>query len=289
MMRAASSPSRPIWWHGRMAAPEQARIVSALREEWSSIESLADGLSPEQWSWPAPLPGWDVRANLVHVFGTEAMLLGRTPMVQIDADAGEHVRNPIGAANEAWIAHYAGHESTELIAEFRSLTAERLEVLEAMSPNDWTEVGFTPAGQAPYGRFMQIRVFDCWMHEQDIRYAIRMPGHEFGLAVEVSLDEMSNAMGFVVGKRAGASAGESVTFDLAGATSRQIHVLQVDDRASVVDALDGPATARLTMPVISFSRIAGGRLDAPEHLENCRISGDDDLGRRVLENLAYTI
>jgi uncharacterized protein (TIGR03083 family) len=271
-----------------MAAPDQERIVSALREEWASINSLVEGLAPEQWAWPAPLPGWDVRANLVHVFGTEAMLLGRTPTAQVDADAVEHVRNAIGAANESWIASYAGEAPATLIEEFRTLTAERLAVLEAMSPAAWDEVGFTPAGQAPYGRFMQIRVFDCWMHEQDIRYAIRMPGHESGLAVEVTLDEMSNAMGFVVGKKVGAASGTAVTFDLTGATSRQIHV-HVGERATVVDELDGPATAILTMPVISFSRIAGGRLDAPDHLEHCSISGDKDLGRRVLENLAFTI
>jgi uncharacterized protein (TIGR03083 family) len=271
-----------------MTAPDQDRVVSALREEWASIDALVSGLSPEQWEWPAPLPGWNVRANIVHIFGTEAMLLGRSTSMQIDADAVEHVRNPIGQANESWIAHYADREPAELVEEFRSLTTARLAVLEAMTADEWTHVGYTPAGQAPYGRFMQIRVFDCWMHEQDIRYAIRMPGNESGLAVDVTLDEMTLAMGFVVGKKAGAPASSSVTFDLTGATSRQIHV-QVRERAAPVESLDRPATATLTMPVISFSRIAGGRLDAPEHLEHCSFEGDEQLGRSVLDNLAYTI
>ena len=43
---------------------------------------------------------------------------------------------------------------------------------------------------------MQIRVFDCWLHEQDIRDAVGRPGHETGLAVEVVLDEMATALGF---------------------------------------------------------------------------------------------
>lgn len=263
------------------------RIVGALRDEWASIDDLISGLDDEQWSWPSPLPGWDVRANVVHMFGTEAMLLGRSPSVDPD-DSADHVTNPIGAANEAWIATYAGESPSDLVAEFRSLTTERLAVLEAMSDDEWNTVGFTPAGKAPYGRFMQIRVFDCWMHEQDIRYAIRMPGHEQGAPVDVSLDEMSNAMGYVVGKKAGAPAGSSVTFDLRGATSRQIHV-QVGERAQVVDDLDGPATARLVMPVISFAHIAGGRLDRELHMTHCEIEGDEELGRRVLENLPYTI
>jgi len=272
---------------GGMSELDKERIVNALRDEWASTDELISRLDDEQWSWPSPLPGWDVRATVVHMFGTEAMLLGRSPSVE-PVDSVEHVKNPIGAANEAWIATYADTPPSELVDEFRSLTQERLSVLEAMSAEEWNKVGFTPAGEAPYGRFMQIRVFDCWMHEQDIRYAIRMPGHEYGLPVDVSLDEMSNAMGYVVGKKAGAPGGSSVTFDLRGATSRRIHV-EVGERARVVDALAGPATATLVLPVISFAHIAGGRLDRELHMTHCEIEGDVDLGRRVLENLPYTI
>jgi len=135
---------------------------------------------------------------------------------------------------------------------------------------------------------MQIRAFDCWMHEQDIRAALGTPGDESGMAVEVSLDEMETAMGFVVGKKAGAPEGASVTFDLTGDTSRRVHVL-VDGRAAVVPQLPGPATATLSMPVIVFTRLAGGRADAAGLSGLVTISGDDELGRRVLDQLAYTI
>jgi hypothetical protein len=83
-------------------------------------------------------------------------------------------------------------------------------------------------------------------------------------------------------------AGSSVTFDLTGRSGRTIHVA-VGERAQVVPELAGPATTTITLPVVSFSRIAGGRLDAPEHVERASVSGDVELGRRVLANLAYTI
>ena len=54
-----------------------------------------------------------------------------------------------------------------------------------MSPEAWDAVGFTPAGQDTYGRFMRIRVFDQWMHELDIRDAIGLGGGDEGLAAEV--------------------------------------------------------------------------------------------------------
>jgi hypothetical protein len=95
-------------------------------------------------------------------------------------------------------------------------------------------------------------------------------------------------MGFVIGKRAGAPRGTTVTFDLTGPGWREIHV-EVGERAAVVDRLDGAPTVTLKMPVIWFTRIAGGREDAAEHFDRVEISGDTDLGRTILENLAYTV
>ena len=37
---------------------------------------------------------------------------------------------------------------------------------------------------------MRIRVFDCWLHEQDIRDAVGRPGGEDGPAASVALDEI---------------------------------------------------------------------------------------------------
>ncbi len=271
-----------------MSENDQQYIVDALREVWTSLYDFCSELPDDHWTRPVPLPGWDVRSTFVHVFGTEAMLLGRRPTVEVKADDLAHVKNPIGEMNEQWIATYANSSTDELLAEFRALTTERLAVLDAMPPEQWSQVGPTPAGEAPYGRFMQIRAFDCWMHEQDIRAGLELPGHESGVAVDVALDEMTTAMGYVVGKRAGVPRGSSVTFDLTGPGWRRINV-EVGERATVVDELDGEATVTLKMPVIWFSRIAGGREDAAQHLDRVEISGDVQLGNTILTNLAYTI
>ena len=271
-----------------MSEIDQQRTVDALREVWTGLHHFCSEFTDDHWTRPVPLPGWDVRSTFIHVFGTEAMLLGRRPSVGERPDDLHHVKNPIGKLNEQWIATYADATPAELLDEFHALTTARLAALEAMTPEKWSELGPTPVGKAPYGRFMQIRVFDCWMHEQDIRAGLDLPGHESGLAVDVALDEMATAMGFVVGKRAAAPVGTTVTFDLTGPGWRQIDIA-VGERAEVVDALDGPATVTLKMPVIWFSRIAGGREDAPEHLDRVEISGDVQLGNAILTNLAYTV
>ncbi len=274
----------PQW--GMASVIPQRRTIEAIRVAWASIDELLCSLDADEWGRPTCLPGWNVQAIATHIFATEAFLLGMAPPQTIDSSGLDHVRNVIGEMNENWIASYAESSPEEIISIYRDLTSQRGDILAAMSADEWNTIGFTPAGKDIYGRFMRIRVLDCWMHEHDIREALNRPGHESGLAVEVALDEFAAAMGYVVGKLAGVPSGHSVTFDLTGPSGRQIHVV-VEDKATTVDTLDGDATATLTMPVVAYTRLCGGRRDADPHL--VELSGDTAVGQRVLDHLAYMI
>ena len=267
------------------------RTVAGLGEVWSSLSGLLGELSDDEWSLPTPLPGWSVQDNVAHIVGTEAMLAGEPgPSLEIDRDANAHVRNDIGVFNEQWVESLREVPATELLARFRELTGVRLVTLEAMSDDEWNAESFTPAGKDSFGRFMQIRVFDCWLHEQDIRDAVGRAGHESGLAVDIVLDEMATALGFVVGKKAGATAGQSVTFALTdgGSIVRELHV-EVGERATVVGSLSGPATVVLTMPVGVMTRRCAGRVGPDDLLDQVVIDGDLALASKILENQSYTI
>lgn len=267
------------------------RTIAALGEVWASLRELLGELEPSQWTLPSPLPGWTVQDNVSHMIGTEAMLLGRpAPDVAVDRERLSHVRNDIGEFNEVWVESLRTARPVDVLTLFTECTTERIEALRAMSQDEWDAESFTPAGTDSYGRFMQIRVFDCWFHEQDIRDAVGRPGHEAGLAVEVTLDELSTALGFVVGKRAGAEAGSSVRFELTdgGATVRRIDV-EVGERARVVPELTGEPTVALTMPVGVMTRLGGGRVRAADVGDLVGVAGDAELGARILANLTYTI
>ena len=267
------------------------RTIAALGEVWASVGDLLEALGDDEWLLPSPLPGWSVQDNVAHIVGTEAMLAGeKGPSIEIDRGVNEHVRNDIGAFNEQWVESMRAAPPSEVLSRFRELTGSRLASLEAMSDDEWNAESFTPAGKDTYGRFMQIRVFDCWLHEQDIRDAVGKPGHETGLAVEVVLDEMATALGFVVGKKAGAAPGQSVTFALTdgGVVVRELHV-EVGERAAVVPALSGPATVVLTMPVGVMTRRSAGRVGPDGLLDQVVIHGDLALASKILENQVYTI
>jgi uncharacterized protein (TIGR03083 family) len=265
------------------------RTVDALASVWSSIRELLGTLTDDQWSLPTALPGWDVKANVAHIIGTEAMMLGDpAPEVTVDRDVATHVRNDIGAFNEVWVQALTDETPAEVLARFDDVTARRLTVLREMPQAEWDAESFTPAGRDTYGRFMQIRVFDCWFHEQDIREAVGRPGHIAGQAVVVALDEVTTALGFVVGKRAGAPQGSTVTFELTGSSGRTIHVV-VGERAQVVDRLEGPATVTITLPVLPFTRLCGGRAEYQAVSDHVSIRGDVELGEKILRKLTYTI
>lgn len=268
-----------------MTIVDRDRVVAALDEQFDAVIALADDLAPGDWDLPTACPGWSVKDNVSHVIGTEAMLLGRPlPEVEVPDDLS-HVRNDIGRFNEAWVESYRPRRPAEVVADLRSIVAERRGVLAGMDQAAFDEDSFTPAGPDTYGRFMRIRVMDIWFHEQDVREAVGRPGHLEGLAPVAVLDEVSAAIGYVVGKRAGAPAGSSVRFELTGPMARRIDV-EVTDRARAVDALAGEPTVTLTVPGHNFTRLVGGRGADPAQVQ---VSGDADLGAAVVANLAYMI
>lgn len=264
-------------------------VVAAMHDIWERLDALLAGLDDADWARATNLPGWNVQAIVAHIIGTESMLLGRPqPERTITPETHPHIRNDIGTFNEKWVDALAGETPAAMLERFRECVAERTAALDATTQEAWDTVGFTPGGPDTYGRFMRIRVFDQWMHELDIRDAVGQPGGEGGPAAELGLEEMAAAMGFVVGKKAGAPEGSRVRLDVTGPATIAVNV-EVGERAAVVDELSGPPTLTVTMPVGVFARLAGGRVDPTTLRNQVTIDGDQELGERLAANMAYMI
>lgn len=279
-----SSPVRPV------TTLDRNDVLSGLFASWEAIERLMTGLPSQRWNAATALPGWRVHDVVSHVIGTESMLAGvPTPEPDCEVSALDHVRNDIGALNECWVRYLRSETPDDMLARLGDVTAERTTMLTNMTDDAWNAVTMTPAGPESYGRFMRIRTFDCWMHQQDIREALRLPASEAELScpsARLALDELTASMGFVVAKRGGAPAGSRIGLELTGPLARTIRVA-VDGRAVVVDDFGGaePTTA-LRLDGIQFTRLCGGR---PASAAGVEIRGDREVGQRILENLAYVI
>ena len=100
---------------------------------------------------------------------------------------------------------------------------------------------------------------------------------------------MENSIGYIVGKKIGVPDGKSITFNLTGPITRQLHVA-VDGRAAKVEHLDDP-DAVVTTDSTTFIQLACGRIDPQAQIDAGKISwtGDDALGDRAARNLRFTM
>lgn len=269
-------------------------VLAGLFASWDAIEALLDGLPDEQWQAPTSLPGWTVHDVVAHIVGTESMLSG-TPTPEYGGDRPDYVHNDIGALNEAWVEHLRPQSPAAMMTTFREVTTRRKAALSAMPLQEWNTVTFTPAGPDSYGRFMRVRVFDCWMHEHDIREAAGRPADDAGLTgpdARLALDEMAASMGFVVGKKGRAPAGSRVQLSLTGPVARQIRVAvdEASGRAAVVEDFGGAEpTITIGLDGLQFTRLAGGRPLLAQRPQGIEYSGDAEAGERIVANLAYVI
>ncbi|MEU5843107.1 maleylpyruvate isomerase family mycothiol-dependent enzyme [Rhodococcus sp. NPDC047139] len=264
-------------------------IRPLLLEQFAALDELLAGLTDDEWKTPTSLPGWTIKDITAHLIGTESMLSDiDAPRVEADVGSFPHVHNDIAAFNELWVESLRPVPGAEVLSHYREIIARRTDELDAMTQADFEKESDTPVGPAPYGRFMRIRVFDCWLHELDICDALGSTGSEGGPRAELASREVFGAVPFIVGKRGKAPEGARITIELSGPLARTIHV-EVHGRASEVPELSQPATSTIAMDSSLFVRLAGGRERAADRLDEISFGGDSEVGRRIVDNLAFTI
>jgi uncharacterized protein (TIGR03083 family) len=261
-------------------------VIGQLEATWGSIAEVCRDLSPGEWVRQTDCPGWTVLDQLSHMIGTESTLAGR-PAPPAAPGGLAHVHNPIGEMNEAWVRARRARPPQQVLAEFEQLTAERLTALRSMSEAEFEAATPSPIGAVPYATFMQVRVMDCWVHEQDIRRAVGRPGHLAGPAAETALGRLTSSVGYVVGKRVAPPDGTTVVIELTGPMARTLAIVMRDGRAVSANPT-GEVTARIEMDTETFTCLACGRWSADQVLREARarFGGDEHLGATVVHNLA---
>jgi uncharacterized protein (TIGR03083 family) len=264
-------------------------FIDQLDRIWHSTAEACRDLSPEEWDRATDCPGWTVKDQLAHVVGTASTLLRRGGPPPAPGGLA-HVLNPIGEMNEAWVEARRPLPGPAVLAEFEEVTGARLAALRAMTDEEVSAEGPSPIGTVPYATFMDVRVMDCWVHEQDIRRAVGRPGGLSGPAADAALRRLTSSLAFVVGKRVAPPDGTSVVVELSGPVARAIAVTVTGGRAVAGDAPSSPSVTIRT-DTETYACLANGRWTAAEAVERGRVSfaGDTALGRLVVDNLATMI
>ena len=252
--------------------------MAAFAECWDSLISVGRSLDEAQWAEPSLCPGWTCMDALIHLTSAEMGFADWTPSPDPPFDA-------INAATRA----LRQQSSFEVLAAFEAATQRRGEQLSNMRDADLDREGWTPAGLGAYRRYMEIRVFDTWAHEQDMRVPLDLPGHLEGQGPVMSLDEVHLAFGYLVGKRAGLPDGSSVKVSVTGLNARDLYAV-IDGRARVVNEIADPACT-VSTDFLTFMLLCCGRIEPGGPIADGRVAlgGDVALAEAVARNLRFTI
>ena len=208
-----------------------------------------------------------------------------------------HVDDDFSAMVEAPVELRRNHTPTQIRAELAETLANRRQALEELGPDGFDAESWTPAGPGTYRDFMLIRVFDLWMHEQDVRHGLDLPGHLTGPVVESVLrHNVAKALPMIVGKRAAAPAGATVVVNLTGPTEAtfavEVREVSGKKRASLADSTPHAPTTSIHIDVDTFMRLCGGRVDTEAAIganpTAVSFVGDDVLGRAIVNTLSFT-
>lgn len=259
-----------------MTVPE----VECLLESMDSVLDLLSQLDESEWQAQSLCPAWRIRQVVAHLDGIEEALAGWRPSGDTAAPF-EIVGNVFDEVG--------GWPPERLLGRITMVVAGRRSELLAADVSLFDEVSWTPVGVQTYGRFMAIRNFDFWVHEQDMRVPLGRPGHTSGPSAELALDEVRRSFGYIVGKRAGIPDGSSVLVELHGPIEGHLAAV-VDGRARVVDNLDHP-DAVVRTDFLTFMLLACGRTDPETHLAagDIELRGNRDLAAQLARNLRFTM
>lgn len=246
-------------------------------DAWRQSADAVLALEPDDWDLPTDLPGWTAKDVLAHLVHLERVL--------VDGEAGPAGGKAVPADyTNAGVAALREVEVEQLRADLRDLVARRAEQLtELPDPNE--RAASTPAGvDWTWDVALRNRTVDMWMHEQDIRRAVGLPGSQDTLGAHVTTASFSAALPYILGRRAQAPVGTVVRWLVTGPVPVDATIGVGDDgRARATDAAP---TATLTMDTEAFTVLAGGRR-GPDGVE-VQVDGDSELAGRVLAAMAVT-
>lgn len=269
-------------------------LIDMLLGVWDSIDALCAPLSESQWKTMTECPGWTVQDTLSHLVSSELGLHGEPPTSHRAADLS-NVKNPIGEFNEHEIDFRRSRSGAEVFAEWKQVASKRRHTLTTAGDDYFAREMMTPTGPGTFADFLHIRVMDAWVHEQDIRRVLHMPGNESGLAAEHSIGRFSRSLPMVVGKRGKAPDGSVVVVNITGPVVRTFHIATNGGKAAHIEAgsvtangsgASAPSTTDpacvISLDSNTYVALACGRQFFAPSDARVRITGDTALGERIM-------
>jgi uncharacterized protein (TIGR03083 family) len=222
----------------------QAEARSAA-ELWDRIERAAHALEPADLDKPTPCARWSVRDLVAHLGGLQTMLDESAPQPESpDGWAPDPQLSPLDAWTEAGVAARRAWPFEWVLDELAVAKAGHVARLESADP-DAEAAG--PLGQSNERKLYGVRMFDLWVHVQDLAVALggKPDWDDDSVAARDAWEHIFGALPYVAVKKAGAQEAQRlrVTLDQPAPSDRVLAV--TGGRAAWDDAGEGaPDTVR---------------------------------------------
>ena len=265
--------------------------LSTLLNAWSTtiehISELAGDLTDEQWALETRCPGWTVGDITAHVVGLERRLVGDDlPTPEPDWTSLPHIKSDeFTRFMERDVDLRRGLPRSEVVAELVEVIPRRRAQLLALDADPDLLVAGPAGSQVPFGRIMPVRVFDLWIHEQDIRQAIDAPGGAASIGAHVTAETLVSTLPVIWAKKVGAQSGQSLHLTVSGGISFECDiVVDADGRAAFVTREQSPTTS-INLEWLTYAALSTGRVSLDSVWDEIVIHGDSDLARKTLESV----
>ncbi|MBM9505861.1 maleylpyruvate isomerase family mycothiol-dependent enzyme [Actinacidiphila acididurans] len=261
-------------------------------DAWThSIESINEMVSPlteGEWSRATECPYWSVRDVVSHIIGFECELLGDPrPIHTLPSDL-RHIVDENARYTEVPVDIRRHHTAPEMTSELEYTIIRRSRQLRNESRQPDAVVRAIGGGEITLEDQLWARVFDVWVHEQDLRRALDKPGNLASAGAVMARDHLLRSLPRLVAEDAQAGPGSAVVFDVHGPLEfmRTVRV-GADGRGTIDSAVSlGPAVT-FVVDWETFLRLMTGRVKRSAVDEDrLKTEGDLKLADEILSRIA---
>lgn len=278
-----------------------AGLIEGYRQTVQAVLDLGHACSPEDFAAPTSCPGWSVQDHIAHVAAVEHYLEGgENP--EVDVSHLAHVHHEFAVWMEQGVQARRGLPGAQVVAELEGLLQKRLATLANPDLTLETEVRAPQASTRRLGGLLKLRLFDVWVHEQDLREALGRLGNLDSPAAALFVKSLVNQFAHLVSSvemvdgqtvilestgPVTARTGVRVSHDEHGeATYHQLFTGESESgMGTSVHSEDDPTTT-ISMSTEALGRRAAGRRSTGATAYS--VVGDEALAVRVLDAIVLT-
>jgi uncharacterized protein (TIGR03083 family) len=260
-------------------------VIDLFEPERAALLDVLASLAADEWRAPTVCAGWSVKDVAAHIIADDfGIVSGGRDRYDIGWFSGpwEELLAYINKRNEAWVAAMR-RVSPQLIVELLRFSGERMAAefrardLDAIGvPVDW-------AGPEPAPAWLHVarEYTERWLHQQQIRDAVKRPGLKDARMFAPVLDAFVRAMPHTY-RDVAAPDGTHVLLTITGEAGGAWSLIMRDGSWSLYRDAGTPPAASVTVDQETAWRLFTKGIDAGAARAAAKITGDRALGEVAL-------